>query len=241
MTAFPFPWLLGKEETKKISIRGRWIERLFGFEYTPFELKQIKEFYKAKNNELTEISGFVSWIDRTKFLLLPTRTTNSNYIVCEGIEGLDFPPNNKFIAVKGKWKYDGTVESIHKILVVEDIQLDTPDYKKFTPDIKPSEFQGNLFENWTNIDPIQQNFLAQYFISSPSLPNRVGGITVSLFNPPRQTMLVRLLNSDLRRSIAPELLGTKKMIFDIPELNKKHRLLPFEWNEAVSDFENISG
>ena len=239
MSVFQFPWLLGREETKKISIRGRWIERKFGFEYTPFEIKQIEEFHKAKNTELVEIYGFVSWIDRTKFLLLPTRTTNSNYIICEAIEGLNFPPNNQFVSCKGKWKYDGTIESLYKILIIEDIQLDTPDYKKFTPDIKLSEFQGNLFENWTNIDPIQQNFLAQYFISSPSLPSRVGGITVSLFNPPRQSRLVRLLNSDLRRSIAPELLGAKKMIFDITELNRKHKLLPFDWNEEISDFEKI--
>jgi len=213
MTAFQFPWLLGKEETKKISVRGRWIERVFGFEYTAFEREQIEEFYKAKKDELVEIYGFVSWINTKKFLLLPTRTTNSIYIICEGVEGLDFPPNNQYIACKGKWRYGGTLDSIYKFLFVEDIQLEKPDYKKFTSDIKPSEFQGNLFENWTNIDPIQQNFLAQYFISSPSLPSRVGGITVSLFNPPRQTRLVRLLNSDLRRSIAPELLGTKKNDF----------------------------
>ena len=240
MSVFQFPGLLGKEEAKKISLRGRWIEREFGFEYTPFEIKQIEEFSKAKKMDLVEIYGFVSWIDRTKFLLLPTRTTNSGYIICEGIDGMDFPPNNQYISCKGKWKYSGTAQSIYKILAVEDIQLDKPDYKKLNSDIKPSEFQGNLFENWTNIDPIQQNFLTQYFISSPSLPRRRGGITVSLFNPPRQTRLVKSLNSDLRRSIAPELLGTKQMIFDIPELKHKHRLLPFDWTEEVSDFENIS-
>jgi len=240
MTAFHYPWLLKKEESKIISLRGRWIEREFGFEYTPFEINQIKEFDKAKKTESVELYGFVSWIDRTRFLLLPTRTTNSVYIICEGIEGLGFPPNNQYISCKGKWKTVGTIKSLYKVLVVDDIQLDRPDYKKFTSDIKPSEFQGNLFENWTNIDPVQQNFLSQYFISSPSLPKRKGGITVSMFNPPRQSRLVRRLNSDLRRSIAPELLGTKKMIFDIPELNKKHRLLPFDWTEEISDFENIS-
>jgi hypothetical protein len=239
MSNFQYPWLLGKEEKKITSLRGRWIDREFGFEYTAFERNQIEAFSKANRDELVEIYGFVSWIDRTKFLLLPTRTTNSIYIICEGIEGLDFPPNNQYVSCKGKWEYDGTLKSLYKKLIVEDVRLDTPDYKKFRSDIKPSEFQGNLFENWSNIDPIQENFLTQYFISSPSLPSRVGGITVSMFNPPRQTMLVRRLNADLRRSIAPELLGTKKMIFDIPELNKKHRLLPFDWNEEISDFEKI--
>ena len=240
MSVFQFLGLLGREEKKQVSLRGRWIEREFGFEYTPFERKQIEEFSKSKKKDLVELSGFVSWIDRTQFLLLPTRTTQSNYIICEAIEGLNFPPNNSYISCKGRWKYGGKLDSLYKILVIEDAKLDIPDYKKFSSDMKASDFQGNLFENWTNIDSTQQNFLSQYFISSPSLPSRAGGITVSLFNPRRQSKLVRSLNLDLRRSIAPELLGTKKMIFDIPELNKKHRLLPFDWSEEVSDFEKIS-
>ena len=101
MSNFQYPWLLGKEEKKITSLRGRWIDREFGFEYTEFERNQIEAFSKAWHDELVEIYGFVSWIDRTKFLLLPTRTTNSVYIICEAIEGLNFPPNNQYVSCKG--------------------------------------------------------------------------------------------------------------------------------------------
>ena len=240
MCAFPYPWLLKEQQNKAISAKSRWIDRVFGFEYTKFEREQIKAFSDARRDALVEIYGFVSWIDRTKFLLLPTRTTNSTYIICQAIDGLVFPPNNQYVSCKGKWGHDIHLGSFYRKLIVEDIHLDTPDYKRFTSDIKASDFQGQLFENWANIDPTQQNLLAQYFISSPSLPSRVGGITVSMFNPRRQNRLVGILNSDLRRSIAPELLGTKKMTFDVPELNKTHRLFEFGWNEKISDYEKIS-
>ncbi len=230
----------GREKTKRIAARGRWIERVFGFEYTPFEMHQIEEFNRAKNAKLVEISGFVSWIDRTKFLLLPTKTTNSIYFICKVTDGLDFPANHQYVYCKGRWKYDLAGQSAYKILVAENIASDEPDHSQFISDIKSSDFQGNLFENWSNIDSIQPDFLIRYFVSSPSLPNRVGGITVSLFSPPRELKIIRFLYNDLVMFIAPELLGSKKMIFDVPELKKSHRLLPFQWSEKTLDFEKIT-
>ena len=228
-----------KKQEKAITIRGRWIERLFGFEYTQFEMQQIKKINSALKTNQVEIDGFVSWVDRGKFLLLPTQTTNSIYIICTMIDGLEFPPNHQFVHCKGRWAYaSGT--SFYKVLVVEDINPVKPDYGQFRSDIKSSEFRKCLFENWRNIDPIQQNFLAQYFISSPSSPNRVGGITVSLFSAPRELKAAKILYRDLRMSVAPELLDLKKMIFDIPELNRTHKLIPFNWSEKSSDFNNIS-
>lgn len=228
-----------KKQKKAIIARGRLIEREFGFEYTPFEMQQIKKFDNAKKTDLVEIDGFVSWLDRRKFLLLPTRTTNAIHIICRTIDGLNLPANNQFVHCKGRWKH-ALGKSVYKILVVDDIYPAKPEYGQLRSDINSSEFQKSLFENWRNIDSIQQNFLTQYFISSPPLPNRMGGITVSLFNAPRELKVAKALYKDLRMSVAPELLGSKKMTFDIPELARKHELVRFNWREKSSDFENIS-
>ena len=229
-----------RKETSETIAKGRLIERLFGFEYTAFEKQQINEFNNAKNADMVELSGYVSWIDRTRFLLLPTRTTNSIYIICKAANELKFPPNHKYVHCKGRWKYERGVQSVYKGLVIESIKSDKPDHNKFSPDIKSSDFVGNLFENWINVDPIQQNFLAQYFVSSPPSPRRVGGFTTSLFSAPRELKVARTLYRDLRTSVAPELLGSKKPIFEIPELKRSHELRLFEWNETSSDFEELS-
>lgn len=241
LAAFQLPWFLPPEETKIRTIRGRLVDRLFGIEYTEFEKQQIKEFSIAHKKPLVELTGFVSWIDRTRFLLLPTRTTNCIYFICSHIEGVDFPPNNQYIVCKGKWqkavKFDN---SFYNMLLVEDIQLAKPDFGVVKSDVSQKDFEGSMFEGWTNIDSITQNLLAQNYVSSPSTPTRTGGITLSLFNHPRQRRLVNLLHADMKRSIAPEILGTKSPIFEILELDKKHKLLPFTWKETVSDFDSIT-
>ncbi len=233
--------LLPPEETKIRTIRGRLVDRLFGIEYTEFEKQQIKEFSIARKKPLVELSGFVSWIDRTRFLLLPTRTTNCICFICTHLEGVDFPPNNQYIVCKGKWQIAVKSDnSFYKMLLVEDIQLTKPDFGVISPDVSLKDFEGSMFEGWTNIDSITQNLLAQNYVSSPSTPTRTGGITLSLFNHPRQRQLVNLLHADMKRSIAPEIFGTKSPIFDILELDIKHKLLSFPWKETISDFDSIT-
>lgn len=239
MGSFQLPWIIPPEEHKLRTIRGRLVDRLFGIEYTKFEIQKIQEFDKARKVPLVEITGFVSWIDRKRFLLLPTKTTNCIWFICEAIEDVNFPPNNQYISIKGKWsvRSDKSQNSFYKVLVVEDIQLTIDDIGIIKPDISQKDFEGHLFDGWSNLDGITKNFLAQNYVSSPAQPSRTGGFTISLFNHPRIRKMVNLLHSDIKRSIAPELLGTKPSIFEILELHQKHRLPSFSWKETVSNFE----
>ncbi len=241
MSVFQYPALLGLKESKKSYIRGRLIDREFGVEYTKFEWQQIQEFAKARNQDRIEISGFVSWIDKTKFLLLPTRTTSCIFFICK-YEGLTPPPNNQYIACKGKKEVAVKTDdnSFYPILVVEDFELEKPDFGKIKSDISQKDFQENMFEGWSNVDPVIQNLIAQNFVSSPSTTTRMGGFTLSMFNHPRQRRLVNLLKRDIRLSIAPEILGTKKPIFDVYDLGIKHSLVPFDWKETIVNYDTIS-
>ena len=240
VSIFQYPALLGREESKKSYIRGRLIDREFGVEYTKFEWQQIQEFAKARNQDRIEISGFVSWIDKTKFLLLPTRTTSCIFFICK-YEGLT-PPNNQYIACKGKKEVAVKKDdnSFYPILMVEDFKLEKPDFGKIKSDISQKDFQENMFEGWSNVDPVIQNLIAQNFVSSPSTATRMGGFTLSMFNHPRQRRLVNLLKRDIRLSIAPEILGTKKPSFDVYDLGIKHSLVPFDWKETIANYDTIS-
>lgn len=230
------------QKSKLKHMRARYVDRLFGIEYTRFENQQIQEFDKARKSTLVEITGFVSWLDNTKFLLLPTRTTNSLYFICKVQDGLQLPDNNQYVSINGKWQHsvESKNHSIYKILIAESIQSVKPDFGIVNPDISQKDFEQNLFDGWINIDPIIQNLIAQSYVSSPTTPKRVGGLTLSLFNPPRKQRLVNLLHSDLKRLIPAELYGNKPAVFDVYELGLKHTLPPFNWSEKVADIDEPS-
>lgn len=237
-------WLVPHEPAKYRQHRARLVDRLFGVEYTSFENRQIQNFDQIKkNSNLVEISGFVSWIDKKQFLLLPTKTTAYPYIICEIETGIAFPNDNQYVVLKGKWKYNIDLKKsliANKILIVDDIVPVQPDFGIISPDIDRIDFEQNLFDGWINIDPLTQNFIAQSLISSPTTPLRAGGLTTSLFNHPRQQRLVNLLHSDIKRSIARELYDNAGMSFDVYELGIKHKFSPFNWSNRVSDLENLS-
>lgn len=236
-------WIIPYEQEKFRHSRARLVDRLFGLEYTEFENNQIQSFNEAKRSLVVDITGFVSWINNKQFLLLPTRTTPNPYIICQIPDDLHLPADNQYVTIKGNMIFEiesRTTGFAHKILQVEDIQPAKTDFGLVKPDISKKEFEQYLFDGWINIDPITQNFIAQSLVSSPTTAVRVGGLTTSLFNPPRQQRIVNLLHSDIRRLVAPELYDKKSGVFEVRELGTKHTLPPFDWSSKVTELETPS-
>src|SRR6185437_8884703 len=177
-------WIIPYKQEKYRHKRARLADRLFGLEYTEFENNQIKNFDEAKRSSIVDITGFVSWINKKRFLLLPTRTTPNPYLICQIPDGLHLPADNQYVTIKGKMVFEiesRTTGFAHKILEVEDIQPAKSDFGLVKPDISRKDFEQYLFDGWINIDPITQNFIAQSLVSSPTTAARVGGLTTSLF------------------------------------------------------------
>jgi len=242
LSEFHFPGIFPNEVSKVAMMKARLIDRVFSVEYLDFENKQINEFYNVRRiNSKVEISGFVSWLNKGRFLLLASKTTQCMFMHCKVGEGLERPPDNQYITCKGTIHADiGVNGSPYFVLIIDEYFQTNPDFGKVESDISPKDFQGYVFENWTGIDEITQNYLIQSLVSSPSSTVRCGGLTQSLFSFPKTRILVKRLDEDLLRSIAPEILGKKAALFEIPELATKHRLPIPDWKLYSSNLENIS-
>ncbi|MDE2589942.1 MAG: hypothetical protein KGL95_09805, partial [Patescibacteria group bacterium] len=235
-------WLASYEKPQYRYTKTRFIDREFGVEYTKFENEQMRHFMEERKKTVVEITGYVSWIKGNRFLLLPTKTVSNVYFICEMSMGVDFPDNNQYVSCKGSWKYSlqsKTTTFGYQILVVEEIQKSKPDFGMIKPDITHKDFVKILFDRWINIDEKTQNLIAQTLISSPTMPDRAGGLTLSLFNLTKEK-LTNVFREDIRRFLPSEIRRNKPFLFDVRELGTKHTLPSFGWSEHISNFVNIS-
>lgn len=217
----------------------RFLEREHGIEYLPFELRQMKDFNKARKEKLVEITGYVSWSKPPNFLLLPSRTAPHGYIICEAENELKYPALNQFVTVIGKWKYTILNRKPEKVLLIDEIHQSNPDFGKIKPHISSKEFVENLFEKWQNIRESTQKLIAQSMVSSPTMINeRSGGLTLTLANYSKKNSL-RNFTSDLRRFIPKEFAKNKSLSYNIPELGIKNYLPKLGWSDHVFSFEHI--
>jgi len=224
-------WVIPHAIPKYRYTRTRYIDREFGIEYTKFENQQIKNFDLARKNTSVEITGYVSWIDRSKFLLRPARTAAPIYFICKITEGVDYPPNNQYVWCKGEWSYEINPEqsTTYKILKVTGIQNTSPDFGIVKPDINIREFTGIMFENWRNVDENTQSLISQSLVSSPTNTTRSGGFTLSHFNLAKE-QLVNRFTQDLRRLIPREILRDESPLITVREFGLKQRLPSFGWS-----------
>jgi len=236
MTWLPIP----PEKLKYEYAKARYFDREHGTEYLKFELQQMKTFHNTRNLQMVEVTGYVSTLPQGQFLLLPSKTAWHGYILCEISDGIDYPPNNQYISVKGKWRYSPIKHTAfaNKILIVDDIQTSSPDFGIIKPDISYNDFEGILFERWINVAESTKKLIAQNLISSPPY-HRAGGLTLSLFNQAKQ-LRVHHFMSDLRRLIPNEIMKNKHNLIEVMELGLKHKLSPLGWSGYISDFENVN-
>lgn len=229
-------WVIPPTIPKYRYTRTRYIDREFGIEYTKFENQQIRDFDLARKNTSVEITGYVSWIDRSRFLLRPARTAAPIYFICKITEGVDYPPNNQYVWCKGEWGYEINPEqsTTYKILKVTDIQNTSPDFGIVKPDINIREFTGIMFENWRNVDDNTQSLISQSLVSSPTSTTRAGGFTLSHFNLAKE-LLVNRFTQDLRRLIPREILKNEPPLVAIREIGLKQKLPSFGWSHLDLD------
>lgn len=235
-------WLISPDLPKYRYARTRYLDREFGVEYTSFENKQMHDFAEAKKKQQVEISGYVSWLDQNRFLLLPAKTTASVYLICQISDGIEYPANNQYVSCKGTWKYALQSEGsalAYKVLSIEDIQPSSPDFGVIKPDITTNDFQGLLFERWTNVDENTQSLIAQSLVSSPTDSERAGGFTLSFFSLAKER-LANMFVTDIRRFIPSEILRNKPLSFEVKEFGLRHSLPSFGWSEIVANFDSMT-
>ncbi|GEM_PF-3985658 len=222
---------------------ARFLDRTFGVEYLDFEMEQMRSLYNARRQEHdVEVTGFVSWLTPPNFVLLASPTTPNTYILCKTGDFVEYPPQNQYVTVKGKWLYSlkGNSALVEKTLLVEDIIPSRPDYGRLEPEISTDEFRNILFEKWINIEDTTQQLIAQSLVSSPPIYNqRAGGLTLTMANYAKQLPQVHLKN-DLRRFLPRDLLSSKSVSFEINELGIKHSLPISGWQNHVEPLNSIS-
>ncbi len=230
-----------QEEKYHYSV-GRFLDREFGIEYLDFELDQIQSFHAAKRQENEiEITGFVSWLKYPNFILLPSPTTANNYILCKVDENVEYPPDNQFIKIKGRWNYSLSHNNAlaEKVLIVEHFEYSSPEYGRIKPEISSQQFRGKLFDRWINIDETTQNLISQSLVSSPTISDeRAGGLTLTLANYTKQLSL-RHFTNDLHRFIPQDLTNGKNLSFEVSELKIKHRLPIQGWFDHIANLDSI--
>lgn len=234
-------WLIPNEKPQYRYTKTRFIDREFGVEYTKFENEQMRHFSEERKKSVVEVTGYVSWVDARQFLLLPTKTVNSIYFICEVSEGIEFPDNNQYVSCKGTWRYSLQSKKSafgYPILVVEEIQKSQPDFGMIKPDITHKDFVEILFERWINVDEKTQNLIAQTLVSSPTMQDRAGGLTLSLFNLAKERT-TDIFRADMKRFIPLEIRRDKPLVFNVRELGIKHALPSFGWSDYASNFNSI--
>ncbi|AFU57414.1 hypothetical protein Ngar_c04700 [Candidatus Nitrososphaera gargensis Ga9.2] len=188
----------------------RFFEREFGLEYTKFENRRMQEVYQAKTHKLSEVSGYVVWLRRNKaFLIVPTLTSPEPSVFCEIPDwiNLEIPPDRAFVVTKGKWGYKvarGVEPSASPIFTVDHYKVTRPDLGSIRPDSTYHDFREILFEGLADVYPEVQDLVAHSIISSPKTLDRLGGLTLSVYNESKATS--RVLLAYLKRFLPKEFL-----------------------------------
>ena len=86
-------------------LKMKFWKRDTGALWLPFERKKITEFTKVKPHQKISISGYVKWISRWTFALVPTLFSNQIHLICKNYTD-DRPPENSYITVSGIAKFD---------------------------------------------------------------------------------------------------------------------------------------
>ena len=79
--------------------------RDFGATWLSFERKAINEFSKVNPGEKVSISGYVKWVGKSIFVLVPTLFSNQTYLTCVNYADKK-PLENSYIRLSGNAKFD---------------------------------------------------------------------------------------------------------------------------------------
>ena len=227
--------------------RVRFFEREHGTEFLRFEMDQMRRFAAAKKARGdAELDGYVAWMRPPYFVLLPTPTTSSIYMVCRAADGVPYPDMNAFSTVRGRIGPavlpGGRADHV---LQAEEIAGARPGFGEITPEIPQKEFVGLLFEKWRNVAETTQQLVAHTLTSSPDMPGRrTGGFTVTI-DALSKSAILSTLAADLRRFVPAEVRAGRRLAVSLPEMGSAGsaaataRLPPLEWGSSTAQLESM--
>jgi hypothetical protein len=204
-----------KSRSKSLSkFRLKFWQRESGALWLSFERNRINEFAQVKPNQKISVSGYVKWIARSVFALVPTMFSNQIYLVCINYAS-DRPAENSYITVSGATKldklrpkklrprsnyYEGTL-----ITEVYDWVTARPNFEIPKTNLTYKDFKTELTSRVEGLEPHIRDFLAFTAISSPTFYENVGGLNLTMYDSTKLG-LPRLLVKELQ-TIIPEDIG----------------------------------
>ncbi len=108
---------------------------------------------------------------------------------------MEIPPDRAFVAAKGKWGYKVArvpEPSASPVFTVDHYRITRPDLESIKPDTTYRDFREILFEGLTDVYPEVQDLVAHSIVSSPKTLDRLGGLTLSVYNESKVTSRVLL-------------------------------------------------
>ena len=201
--------------TKALSdFKLKFWKRETGSLWLSFEREKIIEFSKIKPNEKVSITGYVKWINRSTFALIPTLFSNQIILICINYTE-ERPTENAFIRISGKAKLEKLRPSKYQthsnyytanmIIEVFDWIYSKSDIKIPKSNLTYEDFKTNLTSRIEGLEPKIRDFLSFTAISSPAFYQNLGGVNMALYDSTK-TGLPKKVLTELSQTI-PEDIG----------------------------------
>lgn len=181
-----------KSRSKSLSqFKMKFWQRESGALWLSFERNRINEFAQVKPNQKVSISGYVKWISKSIFALVPTMFSNQIYLICVNYTN-DRPAENSYITISGSSKldklrpkklrpqsnyYEGTL-----LIEVYDWICAKPKFEIPKTNLNYKDFKTELTARIEGLEPQIRDFLAFTAISSPMFYENVGGLNLTMYD-----------------------------------------------------------
>jgi hypothetical protein len=204
-----------KSRSKSLSMfRVKFWQRESGALWLSFERDRINEFAQIKPNQKISISGYVNWIAKSVFALVPTMFSNQIYLICINYTS-DNPAENSYITVSGYSKLDklrpkkmrpqSNYFEGNLIIEVHDWISAKPDFEIPKTNLNYKDFKTELTTRIEGLEPNIRDFLAFTAVSSPAFYENVGGLNLTMYDSTKLG-LPRLLVKELK-TVIPQDIG----------------------------------
>lgn len=204
-----------KSRSKSLSLfKLKFWQRESGALWLSFERNRISEFAQVKPNQKVSISGYVKWIAKSVFALVPTLFSNQIYLICVNYAN-DRPAENSYITISGSSRLEklkpkklrSQLNLYEGILIIEvyDWVSARPDFEIPKTNLTYKDFKTELTARIEGLEPQIRDFLAFTAISSPTFYENVGGLNLTMYDSTKLG-LPRLLVKELQ-TIIPEDIG----------------------------------
>jgi hypothetical protein len=204
-----------KSKSKSLSqFKLKFWQRESGALWLSFERERINEFAQVKPNQKVSVSGYVKWIRKSVFALVPTTFSNQSHLICINYTN-DNPAENSYITVSGSSRYDKLrPRKMHPrsnyyeatlVLDVYDWVPTRPNFEIPKTNLNYKDFKTELTARVEGLEPNIRDFLAFTAISAPQFYENVGGLNLTMYDSTKLG-LPRLVVKELK-TVIPQDIG----------------------------------